>query len=180
MVVPIYLEIQDWTIVKNQLVKENLLQARTASSTVRLSREVVQRLAVLTDTELELLHDASPTERAHLMWMAACRRYSFIADFAEEVVRERFLLLKLELGHNDFDSFVRNKALWHQELNEIKNSTLLKLRSTLFRMLIEAGLLADGEIVPAPLSERVRGTLEDQRPSEIRFFPAHCSLENPN
>lgn len=174
---PLYLDVRDWSAVRDQLRAENLLQARTASSGFRLAREVAQRLAVLTDAELELLRDASPSERGHLMWVVACRRYAFIGDFAEEVVRERFLLLTPTLGYDDFDSFVRGKALWHPELAEVKDSTLQKLRSTVFRMLTEAGLLTGGEIVHTPLSERVRDALDAQVPSDVRFLPTRDSKE---
>lgn len=54
------LELRDWGAVREQLRSENLLQARTSSSALRLSREVTQRLAVLTDRELEILSDSSP------------------------------------------------------------------------------------------------------------------------
>ncbi|MCT1605414.1 DUF1819 family protein [Dermacoccus nishinomiyaensis] len=174
---PLFLDVRDWGLVRDQLRSENMFQARTASSGFRLAREVAQRLAVLTDPELELLRDASPSERGHLMWVAACRRYAFIGDFAEEVVRERFLLLTPTLGYDDFDSFVRGKALWHPELAEVKDSTLQKLRSTVFRMLTEAGLLAGGEIVNAALSERVRDALDAQLLSDLRYLPARDSKE---
>ena len=174
---PIFLEARDWSRVRARLGAENLLQARTTSSGFRLAREVAQRLAALTDDELELLRDTSPTERGHLMWVAACRHYALIGDFAEEVVRERFLLLTPVLGYGDFDSFVRGKTLWHPELAEVKDSTLQKLRSTVFRMLTEAGLLANGEIVHAALSERVREALDAQTPSDVRFLPTRDSKE---
>lgn len=174
---PLYLENRDWGIVRERLRTENLLQTRTSSSGFRLAREVAQRLAALTDDELELLGDASPSERGHLMWVAACRRYAVIGDFAEEVVRERFLLLTPDLGHEDFDSFVNGKTLWHPELAEVKASTLQKLRSTVFRMLAEAELLANGEIVHAVLSERVREALDAQTPSDVRFLPTRGSKE---
>ena len=154
-----------------------MLQARTTASGSRLVREVVQRLAVLTDLELELLGDASPSERGHLMWVAACRHYKVIGEFAEEVVRERFLLLTPTLSYDDFDGFVRGKTLWHPELAELKYSTLKKLRATVFRMLTEAGLLVSGEIVSVAPSERVRDVLDAQLPSDLRYFPAHDSKE---
>ncbi|WP_080793637.1 DUF1819 family protein [Corynebacterium pacaense] len=173
IVVPLFLEARDWNLVRSRLRSENMLQARTASSGFRLAREVAQRLAVLTDSELELLQDASPSERGHLMWVAACRRYAFIGDFAEDVVRERFLLLTPTLSYDDFDSFVREKTLWHPELEEVKYSTLQKLRSTVFRMLTEASLLIDGEIVNAALSKRVWDALDAQLPSDLRYLPTH-------
>lgn len=174
---PIFLEVHDWGLVREQLHSENLLQARTGSSGFRLAREVTQRLSVLADPELELLREASPSERGHLMWVAACRRYALIGNFAEEVVRERFLLLTPSLGYDDFDSFVRGKSLWHPELAEVKDSTLRKLRSTVFRMLTEAGLFANGEIVSAALSERVREVMDAQLPSDLRYLPAYHSKE---
>ena len=95
------------------------------------------------------------------MWAAACRRYELIGEFAEEVLRERFLLLAPTLGYEEFDGFVRAKALWHEELATLKESTLQKLRSNVFKMLHEAELLSEaGNIVPAVLSERVAAQAE--------------------
>ena len=90
---PLYLRERDWSKVRALIADDNLLQARTAAAGFRLAREVAQRLAVLTDDEIELLVEATATERGHLLWAAACRRYDLIGEFAEEVVRERFLLL---------------------------------------------------------------------------------------
>ena len=174
---PLYLTLHDWSAVRRRLEDENLLQARTASSGQRRSRETVQRLEVLTDPELELLVDATSTERGHLLWAAACRRYRLIGEFAEEVLRERFLLLSTELTHTDFDAFIREKALWHEELAEIKESTLTKLRATLFRMLIEAGLLSEEwRIQQVLLSNRVIALFEECSPGDIRFFPTKAGV----
>ena len=169
---PLYLRERDWSKVRALVEDENLLQARTVESGRRFAREVVQRLAVLTDGEIELLIDATATERGHLLWAAACRRYDLIGEFAEEVVRERFLLMTPTLSYEDFDSFVRGKALWHRELAELKESTLRKLRANLFRMLHEAGLLSDGgHLLQSVLSQRVASTLAARTPSDIRFLP---------
>jgi hypothetical protein len=165
---PIYLREHDWAKVREFIEEDNLLQSRTRSSGFRLAREVAQRLSALSDAELGLLVDATPTERGYLMWAAACRRYDLIGEFAEEVLRERFLVLAQTLVYGDFDSFVRSKALWHEEVANLKDSTLRKLRSTVFRMLIEAGLLSeDGRILQAVLSTRIAEALS----SDIRYFP---------
>lgn len=168
---PIYLELQDWDQVRDQILNENLLQARTTSSSIRLTRELIQRLSTLTDDEIDLLGKASPTQRGHLMWVAACRRYSFIGEFAEEVLRERFLVMTPSLDQNEFDRFAQTKSLWHPELADVKESTMTKLRTTLFRMLSEAGLVVDGQIIESFLSEDVKNALDEQQPSDIRFFP---------
>ena len=173
---PLYLRERDWARVRELIRENNLLQSRTVSSGFRLAREVAQRLAVLTDSELELLTESTATERGHLMWVAACRRYTLIGDFAEEVVRERFILLTPTLSYDDFDSFVRGKALWHSELAELKDSTMQKIRSTMFRMLTEAGLLSErGDILRVVPSERVIAALDAHTPSDVRFLPTIVS-----
>lgn len=170
---PLHDQYRDWEQVRHQAVDGNLLQARTRATALRRARETVKRLSVLTDDEVMLVVDATASERAHVMWVAACRRYALIGEFAEEVLRERFLVLAPTLGHDDFDSFVRSKALWHDELAQLKESTLHKLRSNVFRMLQEAGLLsAAGHITPAVLSMRVLDVLDASTPSDVRFFPS--------
>ncbi|WP_060651573.1 DUF1819 family protein [Rhodococcus pyridinivorans] len=172
VVAAIYLASRDWQTARARVMEGNLLQARTNSSLTRVARETVQRLAALDDDEIELLVESSPTEQHHLMWAAACRRYALIGDFAEEVLRERFLLMTPTLGIDDFDRFITGKSLWHPELDGLKPSTRQKLRQTLFRMLREAGLRTDaGDITPAVISERVIEALNRRTPSDLRFFP---------
>ena len=116
----VYVERRDWERVRDEAVETNLLQPRTYHTGVRLVRETVKRLSALSGDEVELLVEATASERGYLMWAAACRRYELIGEFAEEVLRERFLKLASTLGYEDFDSFVRTKALWHEELATIK------------------------------------------------------------
>jgi len=172
IVAPLYLREREWSMVRESVATQNLLQARTVATGARRAREVVQRLAVLSVDELELLVDGTTSERGHLLWVAACRRYDLVGEFAEEVLRERFLLLSQTLDHDDFDRFIRSKALWHEELAQLKDSTLRKLRSNVFRMLVETNLLTErGDIVQAVLSTRVADALSSRTPSDIRFFP---------
>ena len=178
LLAPVYLSKRDWVTVRHSSIEQNLLQARTTSSSERVTRETIQRLSVFDENELRLLIDSSHTERSYLMWVAACRRYELIGDFAEEVLRERFLLLTHTLDREDFDRFITGKSLWHPELDELKPSTRAKLRQTMFLMLHEAGLLSqDGEIIPAVVSERVRDALTARKPSDIRLLPTNLSAE---
>lgn len=176
LLAPLYLEALDWDRARKSAIERNLLQTRTLSSNMRLTRETVQRVSELTDAEIAVLIEAGPSERQALMWVAACRRYQLIAEFAEEVVRERFLLMNPKVNLDDFDRFRIGKSLWHPELEDLKPSTAQKLRQNLFRMLTEAGLLTDQwHIVPAMLSGRVAHLLGARTPSDIRFFPTTTS-----
>lgn len=169
---PLYAELRDWAQVREAAVGQNLLQTRTRSTGIRRIRETVNRLSVLSNHELEILADLTATERGHVMWAAACRRFEFIGEFAEEVLRERFLTLAGTVSYEDYDSFYRAKAMWHAELDDVTDLSYKKLRQVLFRMMVEAELLnAEGVIEPALLSARVIECFTKCSPSDVRFFP---------
>ena len=169
---PVYVELRDWGRVRDAAVCENLLQVRTHSTGVRRVRETIKRLSALSDHEVEILAEITASERGHLMWAAACRRHELIGEFAEEVLRERFLTLAGTVAYEDYDSFYLGKAMWHAELDDVTEMSYKKLRQVLFRMMVEAGLLTKhGVIEPALLSARVTECLTERTPSDVRFFP---------
>jgi len=176
VVAPVYLREHSWASTRVLVKQSNLLQSRVARSTTRVLGELIPRLQVLSDAELEIVAEGTSTERGHLMWAATCRRYKLIGEFAEELMRERFLTLAGTLTYDDYDSFYRAKAMWHDELGEVTDLSYKKLRQVLFKMLVEAGLLTkQGLIEPALLSSRVAECLSLCTPSDIRFFPTRVA-----
>jgi hypothetical protein len=168
----LYLDLGDWNSVRERVIAENLLQARTLNTLKRVCREVVSRLRTLSPGELEFLVDGSHQEKAYLLWLAVCRRYRFIADFAVEVLRERYITLKTDLTHEDFDSFFNRKSEWHVELEGISPATRSKLRQVLFKILREADLLtANNMINAAMLSPRLLGVIHQGSRREVLYFP---------
>ncbi|MGO2747925.1 MULTISPECIES: DUF1819 family protein [Microbacterium] len=173
---PVYVEHHDWVKVRDLAVEGNLLQARTYRTGVRLVRETVKRMSALSDREVESLTEITASEGGHLMWAAACRRYDLIGEFAEEVLRERFLTLAGTVSYEDYDSFYRTKAMWHDELDAVSAATYKKLREVLFKMMVQAGLLTTQRTIePVLLSARVAELLTQRTPSDIRFFPTRVA-----
>lgn len=173
---PIYLRERNWATTRAQIKDENLLQTRVARSNTRMLGALIPRLQVLTDAELQIVADGTSTERGQLMWVAACRQYGLIGEFAEEVLRERFLTLAGKVTYEDFDSFYRGKAIWHDELDEVTDLSYKKARQVVFKMMVDAGLLTkQGLIEPTPLSTRVADCLSHRTPSDIRFFPTKAA-----
>jgi hypothetical protein len=169
---PLYVEMGDWTAVRAALDAGNLLHARTLATAQRTGREVVQRMSTLMPDEVAYLATAPGTDRRHLMWVALARRYALVAEFADEVLRDRFLLGAGTLGPADFDRFWASKARWHDELTALRPSTRTKLRTNLFLAMREAGLLDTGGAIVSPLlSPRLTAFLGARSPSELRFFP---------
>ena len=77
--------------MRNIVLRENLLQTRTESSTKRIVYEVVARLSLLTSQQLNLLAEGSVTEQQYLLWLSVCKNYTFIYEFAVEILREKIL-----------------------------------------------------------------------------------------
>ncbi|WP_182911317.1 DUF1819 family protein [Actinomyces sp. 2119] len=174
---PLYLELRDWAAVRQALNAGNLLHARTRSTAVRLTRELIQRLSVLTDAEIAYLDTAPGPDRLHLMWVALCRHYLLVAEFAQEVVHDHYLLGVSRLVPADFERFWDSKAMWHAELEETRPATRTKLRTNLFLALRQSGMLADDATIVSPLlSPEVLDFLDARTPSDRRFFPVGGSL----
>lgn len=168
----LYRDLGDWNLLRDKVMTENLLQTRTLNTLKRIYREIVSRLSVLNSVELELLAEGTHQEQAYLLWLAVCRRYRFIADFAVEVLRERYITLKTNLTYEDFNSFLNRKSEWHSELDEIAPSTRYKLRQILFKLLREADLLtANNMIHAAILSPRLLEVIYQGSRKEILYFP---------
>ena len=168
----LFLECKDWDMVRDEVLSKNLLQARTQSSLRRICQEVIPRLGTLSQDELDLLVQGSSQEQAQLLWVAVCRQYRFVAEFAVEVLRERYLSMKGDVQLVDFDSFFNQKSEWHPELENLSASTRNKLRQVLFRIMREADLLARNNTINAVmLSPRVVDVLSRNNPRDLSFFP---------
>jgi hypothetical protein len=165
-------KVGDWDVVRERVMKDNLLQMRTLNASKRIFREVASRLKQLTPAELALLRTGTRQEQNHLLWLAICKRYRFIYDFAADVVREKFLRLDFDLSYDAYDVFFNNKAEWHPEVEGVAESTRKKLRQVLFKMMREANLLTqDNQILPAMPTPREIKVITADSPSYLLAFP---------
>lgn len=170
MLVNVYKNVGDWSHVRAQSIENNLLQSRTLNTLKRQVSELISRLKRLSNIELLYLEKSNSQEQAYLLWIAVCRRYTFIADFATEVLHERYVTLNPDLKPEHFDRFFNRKAEWHPELETLTDSTRQKLRQVLFKMMQQAGLInAQGDIIPAWMSSEFVKHVEN--PSEWMWFP---------
>jgi len=165
-------EVGDWDVVRKRVIDDNLLQMRTLNASRRVFREVASRLKQLTQAELALLCTGTRQEQNHSLWLAICKRYRFIYEFAVEVAREKFLRLDFDLCYDDYDIFFNNKAEWHSEVAGVAESTRKKQRQVVFKMMREAELLTrDNRILPAMLTPREVEVIAADSPAHLAVFP---------
>lgn len=131
----------DWEAAKEHVLSHNALQARSASSAIRMERELRQRLQTLTDEQLRLITSAPSDSAMAMAWLAACKYSAFIFDFAAQVLRAKLELLDPVLRPSDYEAFVTAQSLEHPELVELSPSTQAKIRTVLMTMLREVNIL---------------------------------------
>lgn len=144
----------DWDCVAKAIREEGLLGYQVAKTAERIGSELIGRLRELDTPLLDYLRSCIPEERRMIAWVACCRHYSFVREFAAEVVRDRFLAGISSIAKADYLSFFERKEPQHPELASVSESTRNKLRQVLFRMLADAGVIAKGGVLlPASIPE---------------------------
>ena len=169
-------ELGDWSEVIEDAVEKNLLQFKSTQSTRRAVREICTRLKSLSVHELDFFATADHFDQSILCWLASCRTYRFIGDFATQVVLENFASYKLELGYADFDFFYEEQAQFHPELEALTETTRKKLRQILFRMLREAGILTDDNRIIASIASQSLKDINAQVDRDLPLFVPGGSL----
>lgn len=167
-----YLKCEDWTETRRIVKDENLLQSRTKSRTTRVLTEIILRLKLLSTEQLKLLVAGSLAEQKYLLWFAICKTYSFIQEFALEVLREKYLSRAVKVTELDYEAFFNRRADWNAALGNITPLTRQKMRQIVFRMLREADLLTDDNTILSALpSSRLSVALKPDAPLSFDIFP---------
>lgn len=133
-------------------------------------------MKLLTDEQISLLVEGNIQEQRYLLWFAACQTYELIKEFSQEVLVEKFLSVDYELSELAYDAFFNRKADWNEELETITESTKIKLKTVIFRMMREAGLISgDNRIIPAILSGRLIHALKPNSPMSYQIYPLRAT-----
>lgn len=103
--------------------------------------EFRQRVQTLTPNQIEILASAPSDSRTAITWLSMLKRSSFVFEFAAEVVRTKLETVDPVLRPSDYETFWAVKSASHPELLTLTSTSQVKIRSMLFAMMREAGLL---------------------------------------
>jgi hypothetical protein len=178
-----YLELGDWSLVKDRVLASNALQSRATGSAIRMERELRRRLATLTKSQLTLLGNGAVEDSISMAWLAAIKYIPFVFEFASEVLGEKLELHDPILRPSDYETFLETKAIAHPELNELTSSSRYKVRQILIRMLVEAGLLTPGDALgkvqrPSLSHNSVLAITEDNSKWLAGFLVPNAEIKN--
>lgn len=168
----VFLRQRTWREVKKIVKENNLLQSRTNSRTTRVLTELVPRLELLNEDQLELLVDGAVSDKKYLLWFAVCKRYALVGEFAVEVLHEKYLSRIMKLTDLDYDAFYNRKVEWNADLEAISDLTRKKIRQVIFHMMRESDMLTDDNAVLRPLfSQRFTALMKAADNNFYRYFP---------
>ena len=164
---------EPWEDTIRRALETGVSSLPKAASRRRTLREIVNRISTLNEEELSyLVEDADRPDQQALLWLATCRAYRFVREFATEVIHDRFLSFKLELPLESFDVLFEAKAEWDEGLNGISATTRAKLRQVLFRMMREANVItSESRILAAYVSPQLKAMLARNCPGDLDLVP---------
>lgn len=174
IVIDDFMASRSWDITRYNVVENNLLCTRTKSSSQRLFRELFLRLSNLHEQTIDVLFNLSEEAlQKQIIWISICKTYPFISDFLGDVVLNKIDALDYALGQDDYNRFFNKKAQWHGELDALSQSTQIKIRQVLFKMLREMGFLSKtGVIIPLfTIDDCIINIIKTEIPDSPYIFP---------
>lgn len=174
LVAQCFCELRDWTLVKQKIKADNLLQCRTERSSDIITSEIITRLLLLTEGQIELLAEDEAQNVRQLVWIALCKQYPFIGDFTLEVLAEAYATHRFEVSHHDYGYFFNAKADWHPELEKVSDKTRSNARQALFQMMRQCELISNSnQLIPQMLSAAIQNCSPE---SDLAFIPGAIRL----
>jgi hypothetical protein len=139
-----YLDCGDWQEARRRILDDNLLQARSRGSAVRMEGEMRQRLQTLTREQMEILARASADSRSAVAWLSVLKLNPFVYNFTSGVLRGKLEAHDAVLRPSDYEDFLASESLAHPEVRSLTPVTKNKIRQVVIKMLREAGILGLG------------------------------------
>ncbi len=148
---------------KEAIEQQNVLQARSRATAIRLARLIRLRLETMDDDLWKLVRDGAGNVATHAVLAAAVKHSLLLGDFLDLVVREQFRLFNPKLSKPIWDSFLDDCRGRDSGMPLWSTATRDRLRSAVFQSLAQAGYLSDSrslKLQPVNISRRVLAYLE--------------------
>lgn len=152
-----YHKLSDWTLVKESLISNNLLNKIKKSTFNREFAEIKKRINNLTQQQIELMVSGDMDEAKSMIFLSIIKSYDFFKDFMIEVLSHKFQLFDRFLADSDYNRFINYKNINHPELLTITPETASKVKQVIFKILEQLGIITsakNGTIIKPMLSSK--------------------------
>jgi hypothetical protein len=126
---------------KEAIITKNILQARSPSTARRLTLLIRGRLETMGPELWKLVRDGKGTVAVHAVLAAAVKHSPLLGDFLEIMVAEQYRLFSPALSYKLFADYLEGCRERDPDMPQWHESTRLRLRSSVFQMLAQAGYI---------------------------------------
>ena len=123
------------------IYEENVLQTRNPRTAKRLRTLLRKRLDTMDAGLWEIVRDGSGREATHACLAATIKHSQILGDFLDQVVREQYKLYAETLSKQLWGPFIEGCRGRDPEMPNWTETTIQRLRSTVFQILAEAGYI---------------------------------------
>lgn len=167
-------ELQDWARVRQTVIDDNVLQTRAKRTSSIIYNEIHKRLKLLSADQIDVMGRDYTQDVRQLIWIAICKQYPFIGEFALEVLASAWAARRYAITYDDYGYFFNAKAEWHPELDQVSDKTRSNARQMLFQIMRQCELLNESnELIPQMLSVAVQDCSTE---SDLAFIPGAIRL----
>jgi Putative inner membrane protein (DUF1819) len=124
---------------KSALYDQNILQTRTPATARRLTLLLRGRLGLMDADLWKLVRDGSSLVATHACLAAAVKHSALLGDFLNLVVREQYQRYADVLSNKLWEEYIVDCRGRDPEMPRWSDSTIARLRSSVFQMLAQAG-----------------------------------------
>ena len=128
---------------RQAILVDNVLQKRSPSTANTFAVFIRQRLGLMTPELWELVRDGSKVVATQAVLAATVKHSRLLGDFLDLVVRDRLHLFKATLTKKDWEEFIEGCVARAPHVADWTSGVVDKLRQNVFRILGEAGYVAD-------------------------------------
>jgi hypothetical protein len=177
-----YHKLSDWSLVKESLIRNNLLNKIKHSTFNREFAEIKKRINNLSQQQIELMVSGDMDEAKSIILLSIIKSYDFFKDFMVEVLNHKFQLFDRFLADSDYNRFINYKNINHPELLTITPETASKVKQVIFRILEQLGILTsakNGTIIKPMLSSKSIEVIINEDPNLLSgFLYSHEEIKN--
>lgn len=128
---------------RQAIVQQNILQAKSLATATRLAKLIRSRLELM-DAELwKLIRDGDKLVTTHAVMAAAVKHSPLLGDFLYLVVREQVRIFNTALSNQLWEDYLDGCRGRDEDMPQWNESTRLRLRSSIFQTLAQAGFIED-------------------------------------
>lgn len=156
---------KDWKSLTEQVIEENLLEARSVNTTQTYLRAIRFRLESVPETLLTMMAGRHQKTARLALFYVLLNKNRLLRELMEETVRDARLANASQVSREDIENFFEGKRQNDNVLKGWSDTTWRKYWQNTLKMATESGVLEPGDhhygLVKEPVPKKLASFLEE-------------------